>query len=152
MDTLLVAANVWTATWYVNGSSGANGNSGLADSSAKATIQAAIDAASAGDTILVSPGAYDAIYTQGKAITIRSALAPDGATPPGTALASGDGAGRHHIQPLNPSGKCPAFDERNESTNYQRVSVLFDELGTSHYSTATFSQPVVWKAGLPQLR
>ncbi len=72
MDTLLVAANAWTATWYVNGSSVANGNSGLADSSAKATIQAAIDAASAGDTILVSPGAYDAIYTQGKAITIRS--------------------------------------------------------------------------------
>ena len=72
MDTLLVAANAWTATWYVNGSSGANGNSGLADSSAKATIQAAIDAASAGDAILVSPGAYDAIDTQGKAITIRS--------------------------------------------------------------------------------
>ena len=56
----------------MNGSSGANGNSGLADSSAKATIQAAIDAASAGDTILVSPGAYDAIDTQSKAITIRS--------------------------------------------------------------------------------
>ena len=109
MDTLLVAANAWTATWYVNGSSGANGNSGLADSSAKATIQAAIDAASAGDAILVSPGAYDAIDTQGKAITIRSALAPDGATPPGTALASGDGAGRHYIQPTQPFRKVSSF-------------------------------------------
>ena len=109
MDTLLVAANAWTATWYVNGSSGANGNSGLADSSAKATIQAAIDAASAGDTILVSPGAYDAIDTQGKAIAIRSTLVPDGATPPGTALASGDGAGRHHIQPTQPFRKVSSF-------------------------------------------
>ena len=48
VGTLLVAANAWAATWYVNGSSGANGNSGLAASSAKATIQAAIDAAVAG--------------------------------------------------------------------------------------------------------
>ncbi len=37
-----------------------------------ATIQAAIDAAQAGDTILVAPGTYDAIDTQGKDITIRS--------------------------------------------------------------------------------
>ena len=48
VGTLLVAANAWTATWYVNGTSGGNGNSGLAASAAKATIQAAIDAASAG--------------------------------------------------------------------------------------------------------
>ena len=47
VGTLLVAANGWAATWYVNGTSGANGNSGLAATSAKATIQAAIDAASA---------------------------------------------------------------------------------------------------------
>lgn len=72
VGTLLVAANAWTATWHVNGSSGANGNSGQDASSAKATIQAAIDAAVAGDTILVAPGTYDAIDTQGKDITIRS--------------------------------------------------------------------------------
>ena len=72
VGTLLVAANAWAATWYVNGTSGADGNSDRADTSAKATIQAAIDAASAGDTILVAPGTYDAIDTQGKNITIRS--------------------------------------------------------------------------------
>lgn len=72
VGTLLIAANAWAATWYVNGSSGANGNSGIAASSAKATIQSAIDAAVAGDTILVAPGTYDAIDTQGKDITIRS--------------------------------------------------------------------------------
>ena len=72
LGSLLVAANAWAATWYVNGSSGADGNSGLAAVSAKATIQAAVDAASAGDTIRVAPGTYDAIDTQGKDITIRS--------------------------------------------------------------------------------
>ena len=35
---------------------------------------------------------------------------------------------------LNPSGKCPAFDERNESINHQRVPVLFDELGLAKHS------------------
>ena len=72
VGTLLVAANAWAATWYVNGLSGANENSGIAASSAKATIQSAIDAAVAGDTILVAPGTYGAIDTQGKDIVIRS--------------------------------------------------------------------------------
>ena len=72
VGTLLVVANVWAATWHVNGLSGANGNSGRDASSAKATIQAAIDAEVAGDTILVALGTYDAIDTQGKDITIRS--------------------------------------------------------------------------------
>ena len=58
--------------WYVDGASGSDANSGLEASSAKATIQAAIDVALACDTILVAPGTYDAINTQGKNVTIRS--------------------------------------------------------------------------------
>ena len=42
-------------------------------------------------------------------VPVRSALAPDGATPPGTALASGDGAGRHHIQPTQPFREVSSF-------------------------------------------
>ena len=58
-------------TWYVNCSTGSDSNSGISESSAKATIQAAIDASSAGDTILVAQGTYAPISTVNKAITIR---------------------------------------------------------------------------------
>ena len=60
VGTLLVAANAWAATWYVNGSSGANGNSGLAASSAKATIQAAV--AGGGSQEVRVATHYDTVY------------------------------------------------------------------------------------------
>lgn len=69
---VFAAVNVSGAVLYVDGSSGMNANSGTGASSAKRTIQAAIDVARPGDTILVAPGAYGAIDTQGKDITIRS--------------------------------------------------------------------------------
>ena len=59
-------------TWYVNGSTGSDFNSGVSESSAKATIQAAIDASSAGDTILVTPGTYALFCASNKKIVIRS--------------------------------------------------------------------------------
>ena len=59
-------------TWHVNGSTGYDSNSGTNASSAKATIQAAIDASGAGDTILVAAGTYAPITTGNKAITIKS--------------------------------------------------------------------------------
>ena len=72
MSVLLMPMMALATTWYVNGSSGSDYNSGTSQSSAKATIQAAIEASSAGDTILVAPGTYAPITTENKAITIRS--------------------------------------------------------------------------------
>ena len=58
-------------TWYVNGSTGSDSNSGTSESSAKATIQAAIDISSAGDTILVAPGTYAPFSSHNKLITVK---------------------------------------------------------------------------------
>ena len=61
-----------TSDWYVSASSGDDSNDGLSWTTAKKSIQAAIDASSAGDTILVADGTYAPIETDNKAITIRS--------------------------------------------------------------------------------
>ena len=76
------------ATWYVNGSTGLDSNSGASESAPKETIQAAIDASSAEDLILVAPGTYAPITTDNKAITIQST---DGAD---NTIIDGDGKSR----------------------------------------------------------
>ena len=74
--TMMVAAffgcPLFATTWYVNGTNGSDGYSGKSSGSAKKTIQAAIDAASSGDSILVAAGTYDPINAVGKVLTIRS--------------------------------------------------------------------------------
>ena len=68
----IASAATISGTWYVNGMTGSDSNPGTSESAPKATIQAAIDASSAGDTILVAPGTYAPIATENKAIAIRS--------------------------------------------------------------------------------
>ncbi len=59
-------------TLYVNAKAKNNKGSGLSVKAAKKTIQAAINIAKAGDTILVYPGTYAPIKTNNKKITIKS--------------------------------------------------------------------------------
>ena len=72
MALVLMPMMALATTWYVNGSSGSDSNSGRSQSAAKKTIQAAIDISSDDDTILVAPGTYAPITTDNKAITIKS--------------------------------------------------------------------------------
>ena len=59
-------------TLYVNASRPNNKGNGLSAKKAKKTIQAAINIAKKGDTILVYPGAYAPIKTKNKKIAIKS--------------------------------------------------------------------------------
>jgi hypothetical protein len=54
-------------SYFVDGTNGSNNNTGASWEVAKATIAAAITAASAGDTIYIAPGSYDEQVTVSKA-------------------------------------------------------------------------------------
>lgn len=72
MVLILIPMVALATTYYVDASSGLDSNSGKSAAAAKKTIQAAIDASSSGDTILVAAGTYDPINAVGKVLTIRS--------------------------------------------------------------------------------
>ncbi|MBQ6339592.1 MAG: InlB B-repeat-containing protein [Kiritimatiellae bacterium] len=59
-------------TWFVNARHGSNGYSGLSTFAPKRTIQAAINAASSGDYIIVSGGTYNENLTLSKRLTLFS--------------------------------------------------------------------------------
>ena len=88
MTMLLMPMMALATTWYVNGSTGSDSNSGTSESAPKATIQAAIDASSEGDTILVAPGTYAPIATENKNIMIQSTSGKD------TTIIDGSGKSR----------------------------------------------------------
>ena len=68
----ILSANADARTLYVNASRPNNSGNGLSAKKAKKTLQAAINIANAGDTILVYPGSYAPIQTNNKKITIKS--------------------------------------------------------------------------------
>ena len=63
--------------FFVDEATGADANDGRSWATAKASIQAAIDASSDGDSIFVADGRYEPISTANKAITIRSVNGPE---------------------------------------------------------------------------
>ena len=69
---LLCVQSAAAATWYVSANGGSNSNSGKSAEAPKATIQAAINAAANGDTILVGDGTYGAIVTTNRLLHIKS--------------------------------------------------------------------------------
>ena len=68
---------VGSGDWYVSETTGNDANDGRSWTTAKKSIQAAIDEAVAGETILVADGTYAPIVTDNKAITIRSVNGAD---------------------------------------------------------------------------
>jgi len=75
-----------TVTWYVNVSSGNDGNDCSTSGSACKTLTAAISKASAGDTIVLSTGTYSATSGEVFPITIDKDLTIRGASASGTIL------------------------------------------------------------------
>ena len=61
-----------STTWFVNAQHGSNGYSGLSSFAPKRTIQAAINAASAGDYVIISGGIYNENLTLSKRLTLFS--------------------------------------------------------------------------------
>lgn len=64
-------------TWYVDGTAGDDGNTGMASESPAKTIGKVLLNAAAGDEVIVAPGVYSPINTYGVAMTIRSTGGPD---------------------------------------------------------------------------
>ena len=64
-------------TFFVDEANGNDANDGRSWDAAKASIQAAVDVASDGDTIYVGDGRYEPISTGNKDITIRSMNGPE---------------------------------------------------------------------------
>jgi hypothetical protein len=69
---LFAATAAEARTLYVNAKRPNNNGNGLKPATAKKTIQAAVNLAQAGDTILVQPGEYAPFKTNNKKITIKS--------------------------------------------------------------------------------
>lgn len=69
---LLAAISAEATTYYADSARPNNNGNGRSAKTAKKTIQAAINAAKDGDTILVQPGKYGRIRTNNKRITIKS--------------------------------------------------------------------------------
>ena len=63
--------------FFVDEATGNDANDGRSWATAKASIQAAVDASSDGDSIFVADGRYEPISTDNKAITIRSMNGPE---------------------------------------------------------------------------
>ena len=58
VDQLSIAENPFGQVWYVDGTNGADGNTGKYPKDAFATLGAARTASTAGDTIVIAPGTY----------------------------------------------------------------------------------------------
>ena len=69
---VLPVAAVASTTWFVDARNGSNGFSGLSSATPKRTVQAAVNAASSGDCIIISGGIYYENVTLSKPLTLVS--------------------------------------------------------------------------------
>ncbi len=109
---VLFAGQVDARTLYVNSKRPNNNGSGLSLKKAKKTLQAAVNIAKKGDTILVYNGTYSPIRTNNKKITIKSV----------------DGAAKAKIAPSTESGDI-ALAQLGKTYTRKRVIHTLDANG-----------------------
>ena len=142
MALVLMPMMALATTWYVNGSTGSDSNSGTSESAPKATIQAAVDMASAGDTILVAAGIYAPFLSDNMMITIQSI---EGA---GNTIIDGGGS---YVRSNTLVVGCDNFANRTTNTVVQGFTIqkLTQILGGTIKNASSETTTVVQSGVLP---
>lgn len=145
------------AYWFVDGTTGSDGNDGKSTESAFATIGEAVDQASAGDVISIAPGAYDETVTISKANLTLVGMGNLGSVfiEPSTAGAEGmqvtaddvtlinigvacDDTGSYALN-LNSAARFRAYNCKIEGADTANSLVLIDGTATDQTADALFS-------------